>query len=189
MDETEWFVPPGRRSDKGDGMVTNSQKRLCYSATMKELTYEQALLRASSLCSQAEKAPQDIYNKALAWGLSETDSARLVAQLIEENFLSEERYAHAFVNDKYRFAHWGRIKVIHALRAKGIGESAIQTALEEKVEEEDYDQTCRDLLQTRMKNMSLPLSLQDRARLYRYAAQRGFESGVISRALDAICRE
>lgn len=156
---------------------------------MKELTYDQALLRASSLCSQAEKAPQDIYEKARTWGLSEQDAARLVARLIEESFLSEERFARAFVNDKFRFAHWGRIKVIYALRAKGISESAINAALEEKVEEEDYDQTCRDLLRTRMKNMSLPLSMQDKARLYRYAAQRGFEAGVIGRALDAVLSE
>lgn len=153
---------------------------------MKELTYEQALLRASSLCSQAEKAPQDIYEKAQTWGLPEEDAARLVARLIEENFLSEERFARAFVSDKFRFAHWGRIKVIYALRAKGISEAAINAALEEKVEEEDYAETCRDLLRARMKNMPLPLSMQDRARLYRYAAQRGFESGIISRALDAI---
>lgn len=156
---------------------------------MKELTYEQALLRASSLCSQAEKAPQDIFEKAQTWGLSEADAARLVARLIEENFLNEERFARAFVNDKFRFAHWGRVKVAYALKAKGISESVINAALDEKVEEEDYDQTCRDLLSSRMKNMILPLSMQDRARLYRYAAQRGFESSVISRALSAILAE
>lgn len=156
---------------------------------MKQLTYDQALLRASSLCSQCEKAPQDIYEKALAWGLTEQESARLVARLIEENFLNEERFARAFVNDKFRFAHWGRIKVTYALRAKGISDAAIQAAFEEKVEDEDYDETCRELLKNRMKGMNLPLSMQDRARLYRYAAQRGFESNVISRALSAITSE
>lgn len=153
---------------------------------MKELTYDQALLRASTLCSQSEKAPQDIYEKAISWGLAEEEAARLVARLIEENFLSEERFARAFVNDKFRFAHWGRIKVMYALKAKGISESVINAAFEEKVEEEDYDETCRQLLQARMKNMALPLSMQDRARLYRFAAQRGFESSVIGRALSAI---
>ena len=152
--------------------------------TKKTLTYDQALNKAAALCSQSEKAPQDIYEKAQGWGLSEEDAARLVARLIEENFLNEERYARAFVSDKTRFARWGRVKVAYTLRAKGISDRIIAEAMEEKVEAEDYEQTCRDLLQNRMRGMQLPLSQQDRARLYRFAAQRGFESSVISRCLS-----
>lgn len=148
------------------------------------MDYSIALNRAASLCSQSEKAPQDIYRKALTWGLDEPDAERLVARLIEEHFIDEERYARAFVNDKFRFAHWGRVKVSAALRAKGIPENIISIAFDEKIEEEDYLQTCRDLLANRMKGMSLPLSQPDRARLFRFAAQRGFEMSVISRALS-----
>lgn len=155
---------------------------------MKQLTYEQALLRASSLCSQGEKAPQDIYEKAKNWGLQEPEAARLVARLIEENFLNEERYAKAFANDKFRFAHWGRVKVAYALRAKGISDSIIALALEEKVEDKDYQETCLDLLKGKMRDMSLPLSQQDRAKLYRFAAQRGFESAIISRCLSKLVK-
>lgn len=148
------------------------------------MDYSIALNRAAALCSQSEKAPQDIYRKALTWGLDESDAERLVARLIEEHFIDEERYARAFVNDKFRFAHWGRVKVSAALRAKGIPENIISIAFDEKIEEEDYLQTCRDLLANRMKGMSLPLSQPDRARLFRFAAQRGFEMSVISRALS-----
>lgn len=148
------------------------------------MDYSIALNRAASLCSQSEKAPQDIYRKALTWGLDEPDAERLVARLIEEHFIDEKRYARAFVNDKFRFAHWGRVKVSAALRAKGIPENIISIAFDEKIEEEDYLQTCRDLLANRMKGMSLPLSQPDCARLFRFAAQRGFEMSVISRALS-----
>lgn len=147
------------------------------------MTYDQALNRAASLCSQSERAPQDIYQKALDWGLSDDDASRLIAYLTQEHFLDERRFARAFVGDKFRFEHWGRIKISYALRAKGISSAIVSEAMEERIDEEEYQSACDELLKGRMRGMSLPLSQADRARLYRFLAQRGFESSVISRAL------
>lgn len=147
------------------------------------MTYDQALNRAASLCSQSERAPQDIYQKALDWGLSEDDASRLIAYLTQEHFLDERRFALAFVGDKFRFDHWGRIKISYALKMKGISSSIISEAIEERIDEEEYQTVCAELLKGRMRGMSLPLSPNDRARLYRFLAQRGFESSVISRAM------
>lgn len=148
------------------------------------LTYEQALNRAATLCSTSERCTSDIYSKALGWGLSEADAERLVAALISEKFIDESRYARAFVNDKYRFQHWGRTKIRYALRAKRIADSLIDAALAEVVDDEDYLDECLTLLRHRLRGMSLPLSTNDRARLYRFAAQRGFEPSVISKAMS-----
>ena len=148
------------------------------------MTYDQILNKAAALCSQSEKAPKDIYEKALAWGLDEDDAERLVQYLTDEHFLSAERYAHAFVGDKFRFEHWGRIKISYALRAKGIDDSLIDIALEDKIDPDEYLETCRELLASKRRTLSDPLTPNDRAKLFRFAAQRGFETSVISRALD-----
>ena len=66
---------------------------------------------------------------------------------------------------------------------KGISSSIISEAMEERIDEEEYQTVCSELLKGRMRGMSLPLSPNDRARLYRFLAQRGFESSVISRAM------
>lgn len=150
------------------------------------MTYDQVLNRLASLCSKSEKSPQEIYSKALASGLSLGEAERLVAFLKQEDYLSEERYAAAFVSDKFRFEHWGRIKIAYALRGKGIDDSAISTALEEKIDEEEYLETCNDLLQQRARGMNRPFSQPDRVRIYRFLAQRGFESEIISQALSRL---
>lgn len=147
------------------------------------MTYEQALTRAATLCSSSERCPSEVHAKALAWGLAESDADRLVVALKRENFLNEERYVHAFVSDKFRFQHWGRTKIRYALRAKGISDTLITSALDEVIDNDTYLEDCLALLRQRMRGMSLPLDPRDRARLYRFAAQRGFEAGVISRAL------
>ena len=148
-----------------------------------KLTYDQALTRAAALCSQSERCSGDIFTKARSWGLTEPEAARLVGYLTREGFLDEARYARAFVNDKFRFEQWGRVKISYALRAKGIDDNLIDEALDEKIDPDDYLATCVELLNKKMRTLELPLSPDDRARLLRFAAQRGFESYIISKAL------
>ena len=148
-----------------------------------KLTYDQALNRAAALCSQSERCPSDIFTKAQSWGLTESEAARLVGYLTSEGFLDEARFARAFVSDKFRFEQWGRVKISYALRVKGIDDSLIDEALDEKIDPDDYLATCTDLLSKKMRSLDLPLSPADRARLLRFAAQRGFESYIITKAL------
>jgi len=150
----------------------------------KILTYDQALNKAAALCSQSEKCPNDIFDKVVSWGLSEKDAARMVGYLTKEGFLDEARYARAFVSDKFRFEHWGKIKISYVLRGKGISDALISEAFEERIDPEEYMATCVELLKTRMRGMEQPLSQNDRAKLFRFANQRGFESSVISKALS-----
>ena len=150
------------------------------------MTYDQALNRAASLCSQGEKCSSDIFDKAISWGLAEADAARLVARLIEVRFIDDERFAHAFVNDKFVYQHWGRIKIRYSLRQKGIEESMINQMLEEVIDDDQYLEACTDALRPKLRSMEQPLSPNDRARLFRFVAQRGFEPSVISKALSAL---
>ncbi len=151
-----------------------------------KLTYEQALNRAAALCSQSERCSGDIFTKARSWGLTEPEAARLVGSLTRDGFLDEARYAQAFVSDKFRFEQWGRVKICYALRAKGIDDRLIDEALDAKINPDDYLATCADLLNKKMRTLELPLSPADRARLIRFASQRGFESYIISKALHAL---
>ena len=151
-----------------------------------KLSYDQALNRAAALCSQSERCPSDIFTKARSWGLTEPEAARLVGYLTSEGYLDEARFARAFVGDKFRFEQWGKVKISYALRAKGIDDSLIDAAFDEKIDPDDYLATCADLLNKKMRTLDLPLSPSDRARLIRFAAQRGFESYIISKAFHSL---
>lgn len=155
----------------------------------KVLTYDQALNRAAQLCSKGEQCPSDIFEKVQEWGLSEVEAAKMVAYLTQEKYLDEARYVHAFVNDKYTYQHWGRMKIAYALRMKGIEEALIEENMEEIIDPDDYFETCSSLVTAKVKGMPLPLSQADRAKVFRFAAQRGFESSVISKALSLISKD
>jgi regulatory protein len=87
------------------------------------------------------------------------------------------------VSDKFRFEHWGKIKIAYVLRGKSIDDALIDEAFDEKIDPEEYLQTCVELLSGKLRSIDQPLSQADRARLFRFAAQRGFETFVISKAL------
>lgn len=153
----------------------------------KTLNYDQALNRAAQMCSKGEQCPSDIYEKAQEWGLSEAEAARLVGYLTAEKYLDEARYVHAFINDKFTYQHWGKVKIAYALRMKGIEGSLIDENMDEIIDPEEYLEACAALVRAKMKGMELPLSLADRAKVFRFAAQRGYESSVITKALSC-CR-
>ena len=147
------------------------------------MTYEQALNRAAAYCSQAERATQEVLQKLEAWEVSDDDAARILEFLRKERFLDEQRYVHAFVNDKFTYERWGRIKIVYALRAKGVTGAVVNNTLDDVIDPDQYVETLTDLLRAKMRGMKTPLAPNDRAKLYRFAAQRGFESDVVGQAL------
>lgn len=150
------------------------------------MTPDQALNRAAAYCSQAERAPQDVEDKLRNWEVSDEDIEQIMQRLRDDNFLNEERYVHAFINDKFLYERWGRIKIIFALRQKGISGSIVNNTLDDVIDPDAYLETLTDLLRAKMRGMSVPLDQRNRAKLYRFAQQRGFEAGFISRALSVL---
>ncbi|MBQ7239132.1 MAG: RecX family transcriptional regulator, partial [Bacteroidales bacterium] len=117
------------------------------------MTYEQALNRAAAYCSQAERATQEVLQKLESWEVSDEDAARILEFLRKESFLDEQRYVHAFVNDKFTYERWGRIKIVYALRAKGVTGAVVTNTLDDVIDPDQYVETLTDLLRAKMRGM------------------------------------
>ena len=79
----------------------------------------EALNRAMALCSRTEYCISDIRQKLESWGLESDKAGDVIAILIKENFINEERYAGAFARDKYRYNKWGRVKIVSHAEGQG----------------------------------------------------------------------
>ncbi len=149
------------------------------------LTPSQALNRAAALCSRSEQAPSDIRSKLSRWGLSAGDANRVMDQLAEEGFIDEQRYAQAFVKDRFAFNGWGRIKIAHQLRLKGIPAEAIQQALL-LIDEQQYQDRLVELLQAKWRNVSDREPRAAWAAMMRFAASRGFEADLANQCIRQV---
>lgn len=141
---------------------------------MKPLSPTEALAKAAGLCAKGEHCAADITAKLMLWGIEDQDAGNIVNKLVEQGFIDETRYARAFINDKYRFAKWGRVKIEQGLRMKQIPSAVFKPLMDEVIDKEEYIQTLCDLLKQKRKSLKEEDENQLRAKLTRFALQRGF---------------
>lgn len=152
-----------------------------------DFTHEQDIAydKAAVLCSKSEKCTAEIQEKLKLWGLSSDESEPIIEKLITEKYVDDERFARAFVKDKFRFNHWGKQKIEYMLRAKKINQEIVELAFEE-IEEEGYADELLKLLTDKAKTVKGKDQYDIRNKLMRFAMGRGFESGKIYAALKEL---
>ena len=132
-------------------------------------------------CSRSEHCVLDVLNKLYAAGLGEEESDEIVQCLVEQGYIDEQRYANAFVNDKFRFNKWGKLKIAHALRQKKIPTVVIQIALD-TLDEDAYSHVLLQLIEAKKKTVK-GTAAQQKAAVMRFAVSRGFELDLVLRLL------
>lgn len=152
---------------------------------MGQITEAEMLHRAAAYCSTAERCIQDVEMKIKAAGLSPEESERIIARLLEEKFIDEQRFARYFVNDKLRFNKWGRIKIGYELQRKNIPAPVRQEALE-GIDDTEYTSILLSLLKAKKRSTKGKDERDIYIKLLRFAAGRGFESREASRCLKQL---
>jgi len=144
----------------------------------KEISYSSALSKMQFICSRQEKCCSDIRKKLENWTLSYDDQDKIIQSLIDDKFLDEKRYTGFYVRDKYKFNKWGRIKISHHLKQKQIPECIIMEAFD-SISEELYEENLVEILSSKMRSTREEDPYKLKAKLYRFAQSRGFESNLI----------
>lgn len=152
---------------------------------MKPLTYEQALSRAAALCSGSEHCSSEIRKKLLLWGLSPTQAEKAIGFLIDEKYIDSKRFCRAYCLDKFRYNHWGRIKISQMLRMLELDSSDINEGLD-AISEEEYQEVLQHVLEQKNKQLKDSDPYIRKGKLVRHALSRGFETHLIIDAADSL---
>ena len=151
----------------------------------KPLTAAQALNRAAALCARSEQAAADVRDKLLKWGLAPGEAQQVLSQLIDQGFIDEQRYAGAFVKDRFAFNGWGRIKIAHQLKMKKISAQAIAQAMQ-VIDEQQYRQRLLELLRAKWREVGDREPRAAWAAMMRFAASRGFEAAIAGECVKQV---
>ena len=149
----------------------------------KETTALQAYQKLAALCARSEHCQQEMLDKMRQWGVSDEDQAKVMAHLIKEKYVDDERFAHAFVYDKIRYSKWGRRKVEQALWMKRIDEHISKSILDE-VDDEEYLQILRPLLKQKSKSVTGRNEYERTMKLIKFALGRGFTMDIIKQCIE-----
>ncbi|GHV43649.1 recombinase RecX [Bacteroidia bacterium] len=132
------------------------------------------LAKIQRFCSYQERSTQEVRTKLYAFSTSKSEIEKIIAQLQDEGFINEERYATSFVRGKLRINKWGKIKISQALKQKDITSNIIKAALE-SIDENEYVETLRSFLYKQKSRYP------DKQKLVNLALSHGFEYNLIEK--------
>ncbi|MES2881389.1 MAG: RecX family transcriptional regulator, partial [Bacteroidota bacterium] len=88
----------------------------------KLLTKEQAAQKLRQYCGYQERSHFEAKQKLYELGVKKIYHDEIIAELIQEDYLNEERFAILFAGGKFRMKEWGRKKIVHALQEKRVSQ-------------------------------------------------------------------
>ncbi len=149
------------------------------------ISVESALPKIKHYCAYQERSHYEVKEKLYKLGLYKTGVETLLAQLIEEDYLNEERFARRFASGKFSLKKWGRIKIKHELKLKRVSEYNIKIGLKE-IREEDYTLTLQKLTDDKWDNLKGEKSITRQAKTMAFLLQKGYEAPFVQQAIKNI---
>jgi regulatory protein len=150
-----------------------------------ELIAKQAYSKMAQLCSRSEQCSADIRKKIIAFELVSEVVDEIIEKLRVEEFLNDERYVKAFVSDKFKFNKWGKVKIRHNLRMKGLAEDIIREGLN-NIDEEKYKTVLIKTMKDKAKTVKKKSKFEKMGQIIRFAQTRGFEPEMIHRYINSV---
>ena len=137
-------------------------------------------------CAYQERCHAEVKEKLYSFGLHRNEVDESIAQLIEENYLNEERFAIHFAGGKFRMKQWGRVKIKYALKQKQISEYCIRKAMKE-INEDDYVATLQKLSAEKWRTLRSEKNKFIKMRKTRdFLLQKGYETDLVNQAVKAL---
>jgi len=128
-----------------------------------------ALSDMQKYCSLSEKCKYDIVKKLSKYQLESDEKEAIIADLCLEGYIDHNRFANAFVHDKFKFNKWGKLKLKYELQIQKIESVIIQEALN-TITISEYEQMIRQILEKKIKT-----GVHDKEKLIKFMQSKGFE--------------
>ena len=134
--------------------------------------------RIRKYCVYRDRSHAEVTSKLYDYGLIPEVVNELLAELIQENYLDEERFARSFVRGKFRTKKWGRQKIRKALYPHKLSDYVLNAAFSE-IDDEEYLSCLRDLMEKKDRSLRDTNQYVRRGKLAAYLIRKGFESELV----------
>lgn len=145
-----------------------------------------SLEKLKHYCAYQERCHSEVRSKLLDLGVRGVDLEEIIATLIQEDYLNEERFAQTYVSGKLNIKNWGRIKIIKALKQKNVSQYCIQKAIKH-INTNDYFDIAQKVINKKWLSLShIRPEYKRKQKTIHYALQRGFELYIIQEILEHV---
>jgi regulatory protein len=134
--------------------------------------------KAKRYCAYQERCQSEVRYKLLEWGQRGNTLENIIADLISEDFINEERFARAYARGKFRMKKWGTEKIISELRQRNISEYCIKKALLE-IDPNDLKQTLQLLIDKKNKLIKEKNPFKRNQKIASYIIRKGYPTDLV----------
>ena len=150
-----------------------------------KLTKEQALQKLKHYCTYQERSHYEVIQKLWELKVAKSDHDLIIATLIDEDYLNEERFAIQYAGGKFRMKEWGKKKILYGLREKKVSDYSIKKALA-AIDEEDYLKVLNKLAAEKYNALKGDQYLERKKKTIDYLIQKGYEYDLINNAISSL---
>ncbi len=151
----------------------------------KVLSNNSLLIKISSFCAYQERTQQEVRERLYDYGADKDTAEELIAELITQNFINEERFAKTYAGSKFRLKKWGRNKIVKELENREISSYCIKKGLAE-IDDRDYSKTLTELLNKKKEADKEPNLYKKKYKLSQYAIRKGYEPELVWEAINEL---
>jgi regulatory protein len=150
----------------------------------KRLTPGQALQNIRLFCAYQDRSHSEVKDRLYSFGLNTPEVDTIISELIQDDYLNEERFARSFARGKFRMKQWGRVKIKYELKLRHVSEYCIKKGLTE-IDDAEYEKTLNNLLEQKSRTLRSEKNVFVKKRkLLDYLLQKGFERDVVLGAIS-----
>jgi len=150
-------------------------------------TIVEATKKLESYCAYQERCHKEVNQKLRDMGMIPQAIDQIISQLIQENYLNEERFAQSFARGKFNIKKWGKNRIVNELKFRGISIYNIKTALKE-IDDSQYTETLDALAKKRLAQIKENNLQKKKKKLADYLLYRGWESHLVYAKLNELIK-
>ncbi|RYE24368.1 MAG: RecX family transcriptional regulator [Sphingobacteriales bacterium] len=140
-------------------------------------------------CQYQERCHKEVRNKLYELGCYREEVEELLSKVIEQGLLNEERYARAIARGKFKMLHWGKVKIVQALKFDQVSDYCIKKALTE-IDENEYEATGRRLLEKKWAELRGEKNIFiKKKKAYNYLLQKGYDAKLVHIFIEDLNRD
>jgi len=149
-----------------------------FESTKKKYTPREARQKIAKYCAYQERCHQEVRDKLYSFGLVPDDVELIIYELIQQDFLNEERFARAFVRGKFIYKKWGRVKIRVELKRRKISDYCIKKGLTE-INGEKYEEVLLELLDKKIRSLKAIKGYQKNYKAAQFVMNKGYEGDIV----------
>jgi regulatory protein len=139
---------------------------------------KEAIHKIEHFCAYQERCHDEVVQKLRTMKMDSNEIDKILAHLIQENYLNESRFACSFARGKHRIKLWGKVRIVNELKLRNIITYNINLALKE-ISPEEYEMNFNVLAERNWHSIKESNGLKKRKKCCDFLLRKGYESNVV----------